>query len=262
MSGRLEGRRALVTGAAQGIGASIACAMRREGAEVYAVDINWDGVRALAAQCGATPIHLDVTSELDWTDFAKRLERSCDGMLSVLVNNAGIEQSKSLRDLSLEEWRRTMAVNVDGMFIACRTLQPHLAAAGTQQSPSSVINLSSVAGLVGWPGQIAYNVSKGAVRHLAKSLAIEWAAHGLNIRCNSIHPGAIRTPLLEEAVDMQVKAGMLQAEHAWKSVAALSPMNTVGEPWDVAMGAVYLASDEARFVTGTELVIDGGVVAR
>lgn len=258
MADRLKGKIALVTGAAQGIGAGIARAMAAEGATIFAADINAAGVEALAAEIGAEPLILDVTREEDWKAAAERIGPA----LSILVNNAGVELVKPMTDHSLSDWRSVMAVNVDGLFLGCRTLQPLLASGGTVGAPSSVVNISSIAGLVGYPDQLAYNTSKGAVRHMTKSLAIEWAAHALPIRCNSIHPGCIRTPMLELAVEGWVREGSIPADDPWGAVAALCPLNAVGAPEDIAMGAVYLASDEARFVTGIELVIDGGWVAR
>lgn len=261
MAGRLRGKTALVTGAAQGIGAGIARAMQAQGAQVILADIDADKASRLAAEIGATALPLNVTREEDWTNAATAIAATGEG-LSVLVNNAGIELVRPLTQHSLADWRAVMAVNVDGLFLGCKTLQPLLAAAGTAAAPASVINISSIAGLVGYPDQLAYNTSKGAVRHLTKSLAIEWAAHGLAIRCNSIHPGCIRTPMLELAVEGWVREGSIPADDPWAAVASLCPLNAVGTPEDIAMGAVYLASDEARFITGIELVIDGGWVAR
>lgn len=259
MAGRLRGKTALVTGAAQGIGAGIATAMCEEGANVFAADINFDGVSAMAAQCGATPVKLDVTNEDDWAAAATLIPQA---KLDILVNNAGVELVKPMSQHSLADWRWLMAVNVDGLFLGCKAMQPLLEAAGTGESPASVINISSIAGLVGYPDQLAYNTSKGAVRHMTKSLAIEWSAHARKIRCNSIHPGCIRTPMLEMAVEGWVREGSIPADDPWGAVASLCPLDSVGLPQDIAMGAVYLASDEARFVTGIELVIDGGWVAR
>lgn len=258
MADRLKNKIALVTGAAQGIGAGIARAFAAEGASVFAADINLAGVEALAREIGAVALALDVTNEEDWQAAAERIGPE----LSVLVNNAGVELVRPMTDHSLSDWRSVMAVNVDGLFLGCRALQPLLARAGTGAAPASVVNISSIAGLVGYPDQLAYNTSKGAVRHMTKSLAIEWAAHALPIRCNSIHPGCIRTPMLELAVEGWVREGSIPADDPWGAVAALCPLNAVGAPGDIAMGAVYLASDEARFVTGIELVIDGGWVAR
>lgn len=261
MADRLRGKAVLVTGAAQGIGAGIARAMASEGARVFVADINEDGVRALAREIDAVPLTLDVTSEDAWAAAAVQIAEA-RGALSILVNNAGVELVKPMSELSLADWRGVMAVNVDGVFLGCRTLQPLLAKGGAAGAPASVINISSIAGIVGYPDQAAYNTSKGAVRHMTKSLAIEWAAHRLPIRANSIHPGCIRTPMLELAVEGWVREGSIPADDPWGAVASLCPLNAVGSPQDIAMGAVYLASDEARFVTGIELVIDGGWVAR
>lgn len=261
MAGRLQGKVALITGAAQGIGAGIAEAMSEAGAQLYLGDINFDGVTALARKLDAQALHLDVTDEASWGMAAARIAAD-RGRLSILVNNAGVELVKPLSEHALSDWRGVMAVNVDGVFLGCKTFQDLLAKGGAPARPSSVINISSIAGLVGYPDQPAYNTSKGAVRQLSKSLAIEWAAHALPIRCNSIHPGCIRTPMLEMAVEGWVRAGSIPAADPWGAVASLCPLNAVGAPRDIAMGAVYLASDEARFVTGIELVIDGGWVAR
>lgn len=261
MANRLRGKIALVTGAAQGIGAGIARALASEGAVVYIGDINATGVGALADEITAFPVTLDVTSEASWNGVAD-LVREKHGALSILVNNAGVELVKPMSETTPDEWRSVMAVNVEGIFLGCRAFQPLLASGGTPSSPASVVNISSIAGLVGYPDQLAYNTSKGAVRHMSKSLAIEWAAHKLPVRCNSIHPGCIRTPMLELAVEGWVREGSIPIDDPWGAVAALCPLDAVGSPEDIAMGAVYLASDEARFVTGIELVIDGGWVAR
>ena len=261
MAGRLNGKVALVTGAAQGIGAGIARAFAAEGATLFVSDRNGDKLRATAAEFGAMPLDQDVTVESDWHKAASQIDAK-SGRLDILINNAGIEVVKPVTDTSLEDWRRVMAVNLDALFLGCKTLLPLLAAAGSSQAPAAVVNMSSIAGLVGFPNQAAYNTSKGGVRHLTKSLAIEWAAHGHPVRVNSIHPGCIRTPMLDAAVEGWVREGSLPADDPWKAVGALCPMNAVGDPGDIAMGAVYLASDEAKFVTGAELVIDGGWVAR
>jgi NAD(P)-dependent dehydrogenase (short-subunit alcohol dehydrogenase family) len=261
MAGRLQNKVVCITGAAQGIGAGIAESMAQEGARIIIGDVNDDGAGALAARIGATALHLDVSSPEDWQAMADHVAKHF-GKLDILVNNAGLELVKPMQDHSLADWRKVMSVNVDGIFLGCKTLEAMLRVPGTSGSSASVINISSIAGIVGYPDQLAYNTSKGAVRHMSKSLAIEWAAHGDAIRCNSIHPGCIRTPMLEMAVEGWIENGSVPADDPWTAIAALCPLNRVGMPKDIAMGAVYLGSDESRFVTGIELVIDGGWVAR
>ena len=214
MARRLEGKVALVTGAARGIGAGIAAAFREAGAAVYAADLG-------EPEGGDDrSLRLDVRREDHW-QAAERLIREHEGRLDILVNNAGVELVRPLPELSLEDWRHVMAVNVDGVFLGCRTLQGLMAATGSATSTASIVNISSIAGIVGYPDQAAYNTSKGAVRHLTKSLAIEFASHGQPIRVNSIHPGCIRTPMLEEAVAGWTKQGLLNRDDPWKDVGAM-----------------------------------------
>lgn len=250
----------MVTGAAQGIGAAIARRLHAEGALVIASDI--DGARvAEQAAFAADTVELDVSSEGGWQRAIARVGKRF-GRLDVLVNNAGIEDVQPLRDMPLVDWRRVMSVNLDGVFLGCRTALPLLEAAGERGSHASVVNISSIAGIVGYANQAAYNSSKAGVRHLTKSIAIEWAEARLPIRVNSVHPGCIRTPMLEQAVSGWVSRGLLPAGDPWPSVAGMCPMNMVGAPEDIAAGVIYLASEEARFVTGSELVIDGGWIAQ
>lgn len=261
MTGRLEGKAALVTGGAKGIGAGIVRAMRAEGAEVWAADVDFDGATELGRETGARPLRLDVAEEADWETVAETLRRELPGGLSILVHNAGIGISKPLPDVTLRQWRKTMSINCDGVFLGCRAMEPLLALAGRKHSPASVIIISSIAGIVGFPEQADYNTTKGAIRQLSKSLAIEWPKRGCAIRCNSIHPGCIRTPLLDTTIAGWIEAGLLPPGATVDDTGTLCPLGVVGEPSDIAMGAVYLGSDESRFVTGIELVIDGGIVA-
>ncbi|GGD57487.1 SDR family NAD(P)-dependent oxidoreductase [Croceicoccus mobilis] len=251
MAARLAGKTTLVTGSAQGIGQAIAAHFESEGAEVWRGDLQpMDGERAL---------HLDVSNEESWAKAIAEIKAG-SGKLDILVNNAGIEWEKPLQDIPLGDWRKVMSVNVDGIFLGCRTAKPLMER--RVEGRASVINISSVAGIVGFPDQVAYNTSKGAVRHLTKSLAVEWAAHGTPIRCNSIHPGCINTPMLAAAGEKWVAAGLIEGDSLMEAMGAMCPLNEVGDPSDIAWGAVYLASDEAKFVTGLELVIDGGFIAR
>lgn len=255
MSSRLAGKVALVTGAARGIGAGIAEAFSAEGAIVWRSDI------LDIADAGDRSLRHDVTDSASWKDVAKAIDAR-DGTLDILVNNAGVELREPLSKIELEAWRKVHAVNIDGPFIGCKVLEDMLNKGSSRDSSASVINISSIAGLVIFPDQLAYSTTKAAIRHFSKGLAIEWAAHGKFIRANSIHPGIVKTEMMQAVVDEWVEGGILNADNPWADVDAMTPTNMHGSPQDIAMGAVYLASDEARFVTGTELVIDGGYVVR
>jgi 3(or 17)beta-hydroxysteroid dehydrogenase len=258
---RLAGKIALVTGGGQGIGAAIATAMAREGATVFVADLNGATAQQVAAAVGGTGWAFDVTHEEGWHDAERRIA-DAHGRLDVLVNNAGLEVSKPISEMTFADWRQVMAVNVDAAFLGCRTMLPLLREAGAQrEAGASVIHVGSVAALVGFPNQVGYNASKAATRQLARSLAIEWGEQRFNIRANTIHPGPTRTRMVEEYVDAEVARGG-DAEGIWKAIAAYSPLNRLGRVEDIAMGALFLASDESGFVNGTDLVIDGGMVAR
>lgn len=261
MSGRLQGKVALVTGAGGALGNEIARRMAAEGARLFLSDLDKDACARIAAEAGGRMLAHDVTSEAQWSDVASQIDADC-GALHILVNNAGIEFAAPVADTTFEQWRKVIAVNLDSMFLGCRAMAPLLARGGQRKTPSSVINMSSVGGLIGFPGQVSYCVSKSGARQLAKALAVEWGEYGLPIRINSIHPGPVQTPMLEMAVESWVRDGFVSADAPWASVEAMCPIGWIGEPRDIAMAAVFLASDEARWMTGSELVIDGGFVAR
>lgn len=262
MTDRLKDKIVLVTGAAQGIGAGIASTMVAHGATVIYTDLRGDAVRNAAnGNRGTLAFPLDVTSEESWKAVAEEIKERF-GRLDVLVNNAGMDMSKPLEETSFSDWRRLMAVNVDGIFLGCREMQPLLKNGGQHhRGGASVINLSSVVGIVGYQDQVAYNTSKAAVAQIARSLAIEWAHHKYNIRANSIHPGAIETEMVKEHVAAQVARGHDEAE-VWNAIAAMAPLNRLGKVADVAAAAVFLGSEEASFVNATQLVVDGGFVGR
>lgn len=251
--GRLTNKVALVTGAARGIGEAIACAFVDEGAEVCVTDIEEAAGAATARRLGAEFRRLDVRRESDWERVLGEL-----GRLDVLVNNAGItglEAGRTPHDpehASLEDWRAVHATNLDGVFLGCkhaiRTMRP----AGS----GAIINISSRSGIVGIPAAAAYASSKAAVRNHTKTVALYCAAQGLNIRCNSIHPAAILTPMWEPMLGEGPERARNMAE-----LVRDTPMNRFGVPAEVAAIAVLLASDEARYMTGAELNIDGGLLA-
>lgn len=250
---RLNGKLCIVTGAGRGIGAAIAQAFCREGAAVVVTDKAADRAAALAGEIGAQHAGLDVASEADWAALA-RLWPACD----VLVNNAGItgfEAGPRPHDpehATLADWRAVHAVNLDGTFLGCRYAIGAMRAKGA----GAIINISSRSGLVGIPAAAAYAASKAAIRNHTKTVALYCAEQGLNIRCNSIHPGAILTPMWEpmlgDGSDRTARMAALVAD---------TPLRRFGQPEEVAAIAVLLASDEAAYMTGAELSVDGGLLA-
>ena len=248
---RLEGRVALITGAASGIGKATAQRLADEGAAVLVTDIQveaGEGTVQEIQDAGGTAAFVkhDVTSESEWQAACAKAVDDLGG-LDILVNNAGMGDIKSIEDTTLAEWERTVAIDQTGVFLGMKIAAPHL----KSSEHASVINISSIFGSSGGFGvSPAYHAAKGAVRTLTKNVALHWATEG--IRVNSIHPGFIATPILEQARDTPI----------WEGMTALTPMGTLGRPEDIAAGVAYLASDDAAFVTGLELYIDGGYMAR
>jgi cyclopentanol dehydrogenase len=249
--GRLTGKVALISGGARGQGATETRLFVREGAAVVFGDVLDDAgkkveteVRASGGQ--ATYVHLNVTSEVDWRAAVATAVQTY-GKLNVLVNNAGILFRAKIEDTTEADWDRIMAVNVKGVFLGTKCALPAMRQAGG----GSIINISSTAGLVGSPGETAaYTATKGAVRLFTKATAIQHAKE--NIRCNSVHPGPIATDMIKDT---------LENKAAWEARLRRLPMGRVGTPEEVAYGVLYLASDESSYVTGSELVIDGGTTA-
>jgi 3(or 17)beta-hydroxysteroid dehydrogenase len=249
---RLAGKRCFITGAASGLGCSMAKAFAAEGARVVLTDRETaKGTAAAAEIADAVFLPLDVSEEPQWIAALDQAVGLLGG-LDVLVNNAGVALTGTVETTSLEDFRWMQRINVDGPFLGCKYGIPHLRAAGG----GSIINLSSVAGLVAAPPMTGYSATKGAVCLLTKSVAIDLARRGDKIRCNSIHPVFFNTPMLAGMSIPGVDNARLQAGLA-KSV----PMGRVGEPEEVAALAVFLASDESKFITGAEMVIDGGFTA-
>ena len=249
---RLENKVALISGGARGMGAVEAALFAQEGAKVVIGDVLDAEGRQVEAQINETGaeclyVNLDVTSELAWRD-AVAVAISRFGKLDILVNNAGITISGSIEEFTAEQWDRLMNINSKGVFLGTREVIPAMRDAGG----GSIVNISSGAGIAPSPGtSAAYAASKGAVRLFTKSTAIQYAGDG--IRCNSVHPGPIETPMLRAARSHEAS----RTEQVDRI-----PMGRIGRPEEIAYGVLYLASDESSFVTGSELVIDGGRTAQ
>lgn len=259
-AGRVAGKQALITGAAGGLGEAMAWMLAREGAKVAVTDVNVAGVRELADAINAEipgstfAFAHDVTDEDGWASVIDQAVAAMGG-LSILVNNAGIGGDlKFVETDTLENWRRVQAVNIESIMLGCKHAMPHLRAS----APSSIINISSVAGLAAAPGMGAYNATKAAVWMYTKTIALEAAKGDWNVRCNSVHPVFIKTPILDPFIAM---AGGDEAK-AHERLSRGIPLKRIGEPDDVAYCVLYLAADESKFVTGAEFKIDGGMLAQ
>ena len=253
----LQGQVALVTGASRGIGAATARALAAAGAKLVVTDLAEPS--ELAAELGGLSRAQDVTSESDWADTMAFIKAEAGG-LDILVNNAGLFLMKPLLQTTLADWRKLHAVNVEGVFLGTKAAIPLLAErAGKWAGGAAIVNLSSVAGLVGAAGAACYNASKGAVRLFTKGVAMELASTG--IRVNSVHPGIIDTKMGAEVVSGFSVLGGMGENEARVQAAQAHPMGHMGQPENIADAIVFLASDRAAFMTGSELVVDGGMTA-
>ena len=249
---RLAGKAALVTGGASGIGLATARRFATEGARVAITDLD-EGAGATAAHelgDAAFFMHHDVTSESGW-EAVMRESVSRFGGVDVLLNSAGVFRFGTIEDTTLDEWRQTIAINLDGTFLGCRA-----AVRAMREHGGSIINMSSISGLRGDPDNAAYNASKGGVRLLTKSVALHCARRGYPIRCNSVHPGSIDTPMVRSY--FTGRPDPEAEERAWLREI---PVGRLGRAEDIASLILYLASDEASYVTGAEFTIDGGMTA-
>ncbi len=251
--GRVEGKVALISGGASGIGRAAARLLAAEGARVAIADIDEAGGRKVSEAIGAAAIFLalDVTREEQWIAAVERT-LAAFGKLDVLVNSAGVVLMKNIEETTLEEWRRVQAVNLEGTYLGCK----YVLGAMRKSGGGSIVNLSSASGLIGGHNLAAYCATKGGVRLLSKSVALHCARRGDNIRCNSVHPTFVDTPMLEGLLPAgRDRQGF--AERLSRQV----PLGRLGRPEEIAAGILYLASDESSFMTGAEFVIDGGITA-
>jgi 3(or 17)beta-hydroxysteroid dehydrogenase len=260
---RVKGKVAIVTGAARGLGKAQALLLAKEGARVVATDINETLGEKLPEEARRESgevlfIKHDVSSEQSWKEVIEKT-LSEFGKLDVLVNNAGVLYHHTIEDISLEKWRWVLGVNLEGVFLGTK----HAIGAMKKSGGGSIVNISSIAGLVGMPDTSSYVASKGAVRLFTKSAALECSKLKLdyNIRVNSIHPGFILTEMVEGVIKEDVKKFGITIEEATKKYTDDMMMGHFGEPEDIAYGVLYLSSDESKYVTGAELTIDGGYTA-
>jgi len=253
---RVANKTALITGAARGLGAATARMLAREGAKVVMTDLDEpalceqaDAINADQPGRAVAAIQ-DVTDESRWKEVVELAVESFGG-LNILVNNAGIGALGSVVDETLKSWRHVHAVDLDSVFLGCKYAIPAMEASGG----GSIVNISSVSGIIAGHNLAAYNSAKAAVRHLSKSIALHCARSGNGIRCNSVHPSFVDTPILDGL------AGQAGRQAAIDKLVRQIPLGRIGQPDDVAYAVVYLASDESSFVTGSELVVDGGITA-
>jgi 3(or 17)beta-hydroxysteroid dehydrogenase len=254
---RLEGKVALVTGAARGIGSAIAALLVEQGAQVVACDVNADEGSKAAGAIGARFLQSDVSSEQDWIRLVEVVRKEF-GRLHVLVNNAGSEgipgARKDPEGAGVEDWDQIFGINCRGTFLGCKHGVPLIAASGG----GSIVNLSSVAALVPVPFIAAYGAAKAAVQHLSTTVALHCARSGHRIRCNSVHPGQVRTPMLNTLFERWASEQGVPTETIADQVRAGIPLGAFQEPIDVANLVAFLASEESRYITGQALVVDGG----
>ena len=258
MTGRVEGKMAFITGAAQGLGEAIAFMLAKEGSKVVLADINEDKLLDVEKKINsqypdkAYSVKLDVTSEDEWKQTLGEAEKFMGG-LNILVNNAGIGGGSTVEETDYKKLKKVMAVDTDSVFLGCKYAIPIM----KNHSPGSIINTSSISGLIAGHNMAAYNTAKAGVWMLTKSVALHCARSAYNIRCNSIHPTFIDTPIL----DAMVERSSSEKEQVMMKLARQVPLGKVGEPDDVAYTVLFLASDESKFITGAEIKIDGGISA-
>ena len=259
-AGRVEGKVAIVTGGASGIGKGVSLRLAEEGATVVVTDIQEDLGRQTVSEINGTGgkaeffLH-DVTQEKQWETIVAGVVEG-HGRLNLLVNNAGIAIVDSILTMTLDDWQRQQAINLDGVFLGIKHCIPAMIESGS----GSIINLSSVAGIKGAASLSAYNATKGGVRLFTKGVALECANNRWPVRVNSVHPGIIDTPIWDKMDASKLTTGLNtvdRGEMAERSV----PTGQLGYPLDIANGVLFLASEESRYMTGTELIIDGGLCA-
>ncbi len=252
---RLSGKVALITGAAMGIGGAAARRFVEEGAHVLVCDIAEKEGRALAESLGPSARfqHLDVTDEAGWQAAVAAAEEHFEG-LDILVNSAGISEPANIETETYAHWQKVLQINLDSIFLGCHVAIPALKKRASAAHPASIVNIGSSSGLKGAPFLTAYGASKAGLIHLTKTIALHCGREGHFIRCNAIHPGAVRTPMYQRHLKMGPSE---EAMH--QNFVSQHPIGFIGEEDDLASAILFMASDEARFITGAQLAVDGGL---
>jgi NAD(P)-dependent dehydrogenase (short-subunit alcohol dehydrogenase family) len=254
---RLDGKVAFLSGAARGIGGETARMMSKAGARVAIGDVLDEVGRKLAKEIDGFYVHLDVTDEASWAAAMEATVKKY-GRLDVLVNNAGIFNGKGVEEASMQEWHKLVAVNLTGVVLGTRAALPHL-----KKTKGNIVNTASIAGLVGSQLDPLYSLTKGGVTTFTKSTALEFGRKGYGVRVNSIHPGVIDTDMGQQTFAMRARAqGTNDTETTRKLSTSMHPIGRLGVADDIAKGIVFLASDDAAFMTGASLVVDGGYTAQ
>ena len=254
----LNGKVAVVTGGASGLGRAIASRLAADGARVVITDVQCEAGQAAARQGQFVFVEQDVSNEVRWNEVVRRVEKDL-GELHILVNNAGMlgpANEPTPMDTSLDSWRRVFAVNLEGVLLGCRACIPLIGRSGG----GSIINMSSIAAMIGTPFGTAYGASKAAVRQLTLSMAQYCAEQHLKIRCNSVHPGIVLTPLLLNWAEELAREQRVPTQEILSEAKARIPLGDFTMPEDIANAVAFLASEDSRHVTGSQLVIDGGML--
>ena len=249
---RVKGKIALITGGASGIGKAAAILLAEEGAQIIVSDINVKSANETANEIGNSAIAYehDVTDEGSWKILLSKIKHKF-GHINILVNCAGIAMIGNIEETTLEDWKNIHAVDLDSIFLGCKTALPIM----VDNGPGSIINLSSISGIIAGHNLAAYNSAKAGVRHLTKSIALHCAKKKYDIRCNSVHPAFINTNMLDDILPKGNR------EESLERLSRQVPLGRIGEGKDVAWAIVYLASEESKFMTGAEIVLDGGLSA-
>ncbi|MDQ4421549.1 SDR family oxidoreductase [Sphingobium sp. DEHP117] len=268
MTKKLDGCVALVTGGVRGIGLGAVRALAAQGAKVWMTDlaeVESDAVASALAEVDGTAQYqrLDVTDEASWADAIARVQAE-DDRLDILVNNAGIDGTGRIQDMTLDLWRKVQAVNTDGAFLGVKTAFELMNRSGKlREGGAAIVNVSSVMGFVAFPESAAYCASKGAIRTFTKACAVEFAAYDVPIRANSVHPGFVQTPLVDEGFERLVARGMAKSVQTLKDqIADMTPVKRLAHIDEIAKAIVFLVSEDASYMTGSEMVVDGGYLAR